>query len=198
MAVWKGLMPCPSLFWPYGAEKTAADCLLLFLNFFFFFDYFLIELVNQHIDARIEFQGSLDDVRLLAPPEVGGYFETELPCVFSKNKEEIDDHVLRVIDPADFCIQILPALIAKIEMHGTNVDFHGDLLKKCWRNGYALRFRFEPGLFAKLAAIFRHRPASYIDAAPGEDFRNDSVGDFFSSRSKFIDYLGYLRFCSLL
>jgi hypothetical protein len=121
----------PKLVLALWCRKTAADCLLLFLNFFFFFDYFLIELVNQRIDARIEFQGSFDDVRLFAPSEIGGYFETELPGVFSKNEEEIDDHVLRVIDPADFCIQILPALIAKIEMHGTNVDFHGDLLKKC-------------------------------------------------------------------
>jgi len=41
-------------------------------------------------------------VRLFTPSEVGGHLQTELPRILGENKEEIDDHILCVIDPADF------------------------------------------------------------------------------------------------
>lgn len=112
---------------PFAAKSLSF--LLLLLNLFLFLGDFLIQAVNKLVDAGMDIKGIFFNVRADSPAETGCSLDFKiLACFFCKNDDEVYDHVVRVLEPLEFGVQVYIAGFAKIEMHRADVDVHAYLL----------------------------------------------------------------------
>jgi hypothetical protein len=99
---------------PVAAVFFLARCftqLSFFFIFFFFFGYFRVQFVNQLVYGRVKIKIILFNVNGNPPAEIYRYLDGKA-FLSGQGEQEINNHVLRIVDTFDFLLNVLPRLIA--------------------------------------------------------------------------------------